>query len=670
MRRPQTLDELKQLIDRFDQPMLVYRAGRVLAVNAAYLELTGYAPEQIYDRPTVEFLPPEERARFAERFRMREAGVALGYARVLEMVTLGADGRRISIIAGNTVVPAADGGEPYAVSTCLELKDSLSEMARLLVEISASLTGARSEEAVRRLAVEGFCKAGLAAAFFEWRDGRLWPEDKPAEVSEARAADALEQAIPIFETTSPYELEPARVYVPIGSSLVLVLTGRGLSTLHAAAFNLFGRQVQAAIESARLITSLERVNEETGLLLDLARTTAATLELDRVLDVACDFLVKLLDVSNCFILLYDSGRQSLVGKAASAQHRAVFRSVVIPLASPVSLAARVAREKRPIFIEDVAAQGGADPELVKRFEEKALLALPLLSRDELVGVVVLDDTRGPRRFPPELIELAQATAGQLVLSIVNARLYESLKASYAELDLARAEMVKRERLAALGELAAIVAHEVRNPLGVIFNAVSSLRRLAPSKDAQMLVDIIREECDRLNRIVADLLDFARPGALAVEAEELAPVVQQAIENAVTPSERGLFRFDLFIEPDLPKVRMDRRMIRQALVNVLVNAVQAMPKGGRVQIRVGRDERNGQSCLRVDVTDEGPGIAPEVAARIFEPFFTTKAKGTGLGLAVVKRIVEDHHGEVEVKSEPGRGTTFTLRLSLDERAPAR
>lgn len=453
-----------------------------------------------------------------------------------------------------------------------------------------------------------------------------------------------------------------------GTLQVLRAAGHPFDTRDVRLLGTLAELLVTLLEQRRLRAESSRQLAETRLLLDLARTTSGVLETSSILDVASDFLVHLLDVSNCYIMLYDEGAKLLRGAAASTAHRDFFRTVVLPLHGD-SLATRVARERRPIAIEDVALSGGGfDSQLAQRFGEKALLALPLTSREELIGVVVVDDIRRPRPFGPELIELAEATCGQLALSIANARLYESLWASYAELAATRAEMVKRERLAALGELSAIVAHEVRNPLGVIFNAVASLRRLLdPGGDAAMLLDILGEESDRLNRIVGDLLDYTRPRDPVLQHEDLGRVLQDSLEAARVQG-GGADRpvsIQSEVEPGLPPVPMDRRLIRQALVNVAVNAIQSMPQGGLVQVRARREAYAGKEQLRIDVADQGPGIPAELLHRVFEPFFTTKAQGTGLGLAVVKRILEEHRGEIAVESTPGRGTTFTFRLPLSQ-----
>jgi signal transduction histidine kinase len=206
---------------------------------------------------------------------------------------------------------------------------------------------------------------------------------------------------------------------------------------------------------------------------------------------------------------------------------------------------------------------------------------------------------------------------------------------------------------------------VRNPLGVIFNSLGSLRRaLRPEGDAKMLLEIVGEEADRLNRIVGDLLDFARPSPPALQPEPLDRVIDEALSAALAhrPPRVAVTRD---VPDGLPAVPMDGRLMRQALLNVTLNAVQAMPEGGTLSVRARVDG----GTARIEIADTGPGIAEEVRHRIFEPFFTTKAMGSGLGLAVVKRIVDDHHGALEVVSVPGEGTTFVVRLPLEVGPPA-
>jgi signal transduction histidine kinase len=300
---------------------------------------------------------------------------------------------------------------------------------------------------------------------------------------------------------------------------------------------------------------------------------------------------------------------------------------------------------------------------------RGYLALPLLVRDRPIGAIIITDTRGPRRFTPAEVERAAAIVNQLAVAVENARLYEDLRRSYADLERAQQQLIQRERLAALGELSAIVAHEVRNPLGVIFNSLGSLRRLLrPAGDAKLLLDIVGEEADRLNRIVGDLLDFARPSTPELRPEPLERVVEEAVGAALAQRPAGV-EVERELDASVPPVPMDARLVRQAVLNVAVNAIQAMPRGGRIVVRTRRD---GDAAV-LEIEDSGAGIPEEVRGRIFEPFFTTKASGTGLGLAVVKRIVEGHGGAVSVAGRPGAGAIFALRFPLSaapvEKAPA-
>ncbi len=228
----------------------------------------------------------------------------------------------------------------------------------------------------------------------------------------------------------------------------------------------------------------------------------------------------------------------------------------------------------------------------------------------------------------------------------------------------QAELVRRERLAALGELAAVVAHEVRNPLGVLFNAIGSLRGFvdagAPREklgDAAAVLSIAAEEAERLNRIVSDLLQFGRPFELTLVTCSLPELVRKVV------AETADARVRVDVADDLPAVDLDAGYMQQALLNLLLNALQAVDDAGVVTIRASVEARDGRRYARVDVTDTGPGIPEDVRGSVFEPFFTTKATGTGLGLPIVKRIVDAHSGYVDFECGPD-GTTFSVWIPVE------
>jgi len=221
-----------------------------------------------------------------------------------------------------------------------------------------------------------------------------------------------------------------------------------------------------------------------------------------------------------------------------------------------------------------------------------------------------------------------------------------------------------ERLAALGEMAAVLAHEIRNPLGAIKGLAQVLDERAPvtSPDRELTETIVRETV-RLERLVADLLAYARPRPPERRAVNLAALARQAAD--LMAGEAGAAGVRIVVEtPAQSAVAWgDAGQVAQLLTNLLLNAVQAMPGGGTVRVTVGAEG----PAVRVTVADEGPGIPPQDAARLFEPFYTTRPKGTGLGLAICRRIAQAHGGGITLESHGGRGAR--LRVDLPRPAPA-
>jgi len=237
-------------------------------------------------------------------------------------------------------------------------------------------------------------------------------------------------------------------------------------------------------------------------------------------------------------------------------------------------------------------------------------------------------------------------------------------------------MQERDRLAALGQMAAGLAHEVKNPLGAIKGAAQLLgdprhdTKLGPSE--LEFVGIILEEVERLDRVVGSVLDYARPSKGDAGAVDVNAVVKRTLTVLASDrTEECELRTEL--TENLPFVRADAEQLRQVLINLIRNAVQAMGGRGTVEVTTRRrterasavQERGGaqghSDWVEIAVRDEGPGIAPQVQKHLFVPFFTTKDRGTGLGLAISQRVVEEMGGRIEVVSRPGAGSTFSLVL---------
>jgi signal transduction histidine kinase len=251
----------------------------------------------------------------------------------------------------------------------------------------------------------------------------------------------------------------------------------------------------------------------------------------------------------------------------------------------------------------------------------------------------------------------RTTAGQLEQSVSNLQVRtEELRRSNAELSVVQDELVRKQQLAAVGELAAAIAHEVRNPLAVIVNAVSGLRRSAlRAEDRDTLLNIVDEETARLNRLVTDLLRFARP----VRVQRSLVSLPELCARARTAMDED---HDLVIEipgePELQNVWVDPGLFRLVFDNLVENACQAM-KHGTVRVHVEPDELDGIPMVRMDVVDRGQGMESEILERAKDPFFTTRPSGTGLGLPIVQRIMAAHGGEIRLSSSEGEGTTASL-----------
>jgi len=255
-----------------------------------------------------------------------------------------------------------------------------------------------------------------------------------------------------------------------------------------------------------------------------------------------------------------------------------------------------------------------------------------------------------------------AVGGSLTRDFVQSA--RALEQSLHALRSTREALVRRERLAALGEMSAMVAHEVRNPLGVIFNVVSTLRRDALNPQQTKLVGIVDEEAQRLNRLVSALLEFARPGELRRTHTALAPLLQSAAESALAVAgEDAPRRVEVAVTPETLAAEVDAEMLRRAVVNLLGNAL-ASPGCSRVAVCADVAD----DALVVTVCDDGAGVPEAARAQVFAPFFTTRPTGTGLGLAIVRNVALAHGGAVSFADTPGGGATFMLRLPRTGAAP--
>lgn len=271
---------------------------------------------------------------------------------------------------------------------------------------------------------------------------------------------------------------------------------------------------------------------------------------------------------------------------------------------------------------------------------------------DLYGLLSLRDERMRDAFSPEEVQLLAGLAAQASIALENSRAYQRLK--------------ERDRLAALGEMAAGLAHEIRNPLGAIKASAQLLVENAVEGDAEFL-QIIVEETDRLNRVVGSFLDYARPARGNPAPCDVRAAVERTLQLVGPECLKLETKLVLEQDPVLPLVRIDVEQLRQVLLNLVQNALQAIGGGGEIHVSTASVERGRGEApwVEVRVRDNGPGIPAEVLSNLFVPFVTTKDRGTGLGLAISQRIVAAAGGRILVRTRESEGTTFVVRLPASE-----
>jgi PAS domain S-box-containing protein len=416
---------------------------------------------------------------------------------------------------------------------------------------------------------------------------------------------------------------------------------------------------------------IDRQHAHLAILHGVSVALSSSLDFDEVLQRTMDTILELVEAASVRIYILDHEKQSLhlvawKGLSESFINKEPFRCRKL---GDGLLGKTVITRETTVVDNYLRAE---DPYVDSVIEEglKSSVYIPLVSKERAVGVLCVT-SQLEYRFPPEFVALLTAVGNQIGVAIENANLYENLKGAYQEIIQAQEQVIRSEKLASLGKLAATIAHEINNPLSVVLTYVKLMRKLVSREtfNADRITDISRylktmeSETARCGEIVKNLLAFARQSELHMgdhHIEEVIDPTLSLIGHDLDIKEIHLVRE---IEPHLPRVRCDFRRIQQALLNLLINASESMSKGGFLTVTGRRASKDG--FVAIAVSDTGCGIPDKDLRNIFEPFFTTKgeAKGVGLGLAVVYGIVARHGGSVEVHSEVGKGSTFEVVLPM-------
>jgi len=341
------------------------------------------------------------------------------------------------------------------------------------------------------------------------------------------------------------------------------------------------------------------------------------------------------------------------------------------------------RYKQEIFKEDLVSDNKymkSRIELTRMFNQlKASLMIPLFFRAQLVGILVLGEKKSGLMYSSRDIKLLRTLANQSAIAIENAfafKLVEDyakrLEETNRKLQETQTQLIQAEKMSAIGQLAAGIAHEIRNPLNIIEGARYYLYQMVEGEKASIMreyLEYIKHEIDRTNRLIDSLLKFSK-----MEPPHFEPVnINSILENALVLLRKQLQDNRIVLktefDPNIPQIMGDPNQLWQVFINILLNAIQAMPLGGELKVVTGICNGD-QNHVFASFTDSGIGIDEEDLPRIFDPFFTKKDKGTGLGLSVSYKIVEGHKGKIVVSSEKGKSTTFVVELPVNQQDNAR
>lgn len=449
--------------------------------------------------------------------------------------------------------------------------------------------------------------------------------------------------------------------------------------------NTLASQAAIAIENAELFENVQQRVRELADLSEASRAITSSLDLEDVLTKIVSLAGRVVDsVATSVVLVEEDGSLSFSiddpQDIPPVSHRA----------RPHGITRLIAATGKPVIINEIFQDGSTRPPIVGDEgpikANPALLeagirsgaGIPIISKGQVLGVLFVRSLH-PYAFKGRL-PLLTAFANQAAIAIENARLFEELEKwgselearveeRTSELEEAQERLIRAERLAVIGQLGASVGHELRNPLGIIKNSIYYLKMKLGYADekVQKHLNIMEREIARSNKIINDLLSFARSKKPILQKTQINNIVRDALSRTTVPDKVAVITE---LGGHLPPLMADPDQIEQVFINLISNAVQAMPDGGRLIIksevqRIPPPDFGSRTSdfVVISFTDTGCGIPEENIGKLFEPLFTTKAKGIGLGLAVCKQIIEAHQGTIEVESEVGKGTTFRVKLPI-------
>jgi len=394
----------------------------------------------------------------------------------------------------------------------------------------------------------------------------------------------------------------------------------------------------AALAQTRThLQALQRVSE----------TACATLEIDvllgRILDRLLEVFPQATHAHALLLNMPEPGREIRLSRARVGEKsdKSRMSNTLLEIAT---------RQHKAVLASDPMADSRfSQAASILNLSLRSIICSPLVMGDEVLGAIQVDTNSVSRLFTMEDLQLMTTVAGHMAIAAQNARLHN--------------ELVAKERLAAIGETISSLAHCIKNVLSAMQGGAYVVD-LGLSKDEKEKVTkgwtIVKRNTDFMLDLTKDMLSYCKKEAIERKPADMGALLSSTMLMIQESAEQKGIETSLAIDPDMPVLAVDETALKRAILNLLTNAVEACQKGQSIDFAAQRDEEAG--CLVITLADTGPGMPKEVRERIFEPFFTTKGnRGTGLGLPLVKKVIEAHGGRLDLDSEPGRGTLFRIRL---------